>query len=106
MINLKNILSNLWYGRDWPWFSFCRILKLKLQTANWAVIAFEYVPDCYFVLEFDFNLSGTGSFSRVTDPISKIDSYHCERSVIHIVLFRTKFGLRKKWTEKYHPSLY
>lgn len=67
------------------------ILKFNFDIGNYQVSGFEYAPDVYFILEFDFNLSGYGSYSVKESYIEY------ERSVIHAVLFRNKFSVRKTW---------
>jgi hypothetical protein len=98
--NLKNNYNNLNKLRknwDFPWKYFCNIFKSKIKTANWEFILFEYDPYCYFLFELDLQFSGWGSYKEEKTEDNKITYY--ERSVLHFVILRTKFGIRKKWSK-------
>ena len=70
---------------------FFSFLKFKFQVDNYEFSGFDYDPDLYFIFELDLNFSGYGSY-KTSDTYTEY-----ERSVLHIVLFRTKFSIRKKW---------
>ena len=81
--------------RAWGWF--CNRLFINKKTDNWEFIAFDF-DDMWSLIEFDLSFSGYGCFSEGT-----IDGYRYtryERTILHFVLFRTKFAIRKKWKVK------
>lgn len=69
--------------------------KIKFQIKNYIILIFEFDPEVYFLFELDLNFTGWGALS-VREEVDKL-IYTYERSIIHLVIFRTKFGLRKKW---------
>jgi hypothetical protein len=73
----------------WKWV--CARLGFNFNLGEYQFKGFEYDDSVYFVLELDFNFTGYGSYS------SKETYTEYERSIIHFVIFRTKFGIRKKW---------
>jgi hypothetical protein len=80
------------------WKRFCDLLKFKKEFNNWNISAFDYDPTVWFILEFNLQLSGWGSYNLEEKDNYVLVSY--ERTVASLVLFRTKiFQITKKWTE-------
>lgn len=80
------------------WKILCDFLKFKKEFGNWTISAFDYDPSVWFIVEFDVQLRGWGSYSEEKHEGYTLHKY--ERTVSSLVLFRTKiFRLSKKWIE-------
>lgn len=97
---VKKYYFGKWVNRPhaiaWGWL--CNKLKFKKIFGNYEFTGFEYDGDCWPLLEFDCSFTGYGCFSNET--IGEYNYTLLERSVINFVIFRTKFGIRKKWKVK------
>lgn len=84
--------------------SLCSLFYLdKIIKGKYKLTLFEYEPTCYFLLEFDMTLSGIGSFEVVEKEGKQVAI--CKRSVLHIVIFRTRFSLGLIWEEDYSSEI-
>lgn len=75
------------------WKYICNILRFSIKTDRWQFIGFDYDPEIWFIFEFDFNLKGWGSIGKKVEGNKQITTF--ERSLLHLVIFKTKFGIRK-----------
>lgn len=78
---------------DFLWKIFCKKINFYYKSDSWQLIGFDYNPDIWFIFELDINLRGWGSISEKIQENKKVYTY--ERSILHLVIFKTKFGIRK-----------
>jgi hypothetical protein len=80
------------------WKKICDFFKFKKTFGSWTITGFDYDPDVWFIIEFNLELSGYGSFHIVEKENYNLIKY--ERTAASLVLFRTKIiQITKKWTE-------
>lgn len=78
---------------DYFWKLICNKLRFNFKNDNWQFIGFDYDPSIWFIFEFDLNFKGWGSYSKKIENNKQITTF--ERSLLHLVIFKTKFGIRK-----------
>jgi hypothetical protein len=79
------------------WKKICDLLKFKKTFNSWTISGFDYDPSIWFIIEFNLELKGYGSFQIVEKENYNLINY--ERTVVSLVLFRTKIiQVIKKWS--------
>jgi hypothetical protein len=77
---------------DYIWKLICNKLRFNFKNEKWQFIGFDYDPEIWFIFEFDVQFKGWGSCSKKIEESKQITTF--ERSLLHLVFFKTKFGIR------------